>query len=43
MKAAQERRIGLLFISPFLIGFTVFTVYPVCASRRRRLNRGMKC
>ena len=32
MKAAQERRIGLLFISPFLIGFTVFTVYPVCAS-----------
>lgn len=32
MKASHERRLGLLFISPFLIGFTVFTVYPICAS-----------
>jgi multiple sugar transport system permease protein len=32
MKASQERRWGLLFISPFLLGFAVFTIYPVCAS-----------
>ncbi len=31
----QTRRrliIGLLFTSPFLVGFTVFTIYPVFAS-----------
>jgi multiple sugar transport system permease protein len=32
MNRAKERRAGLLFISPFLVGFTVFTVYPVLAS-----------
>jgi multiple sugar transport system permease protein len=32
MKASHERRLGLLFISPFLIGFTIFTIYPICAS-----------
>lgn len=32
MKARNERRMGLLFISPFLVGFAVFTVYPVLAS-----------
>ncbi|MCY3020783.1 MAG: sugar ABC transporter permease [Planctomycetota bacterium] len=32
MKPSRERRLGLLFISPFLIGFTVFTIYPVIAS-----------
>jgi len=32
MKASHERRLGLLFISPFLIGFTLFTIYPVVAS-----------
>ena len=32
MKASHERRLGLLFISPFLLGFTVFTIYPVLAS-----------
>ncbi len=32
MTAAQERRLGLLFISPFLIGFATFTIFPVLAS-----------
>lgn len=32
MKASRERRLGLLFISPFLLGFSVFVVYPVIAS-----------
>ena len=32
MRASGERRKGLLFISPFLVGFTVFTVYPIAAS-----------
>jgi multiple sugar transport system permease protein len=32
VKRQTELRKGLLFISPFLIGFTLFTIYPVCAS-----------
>ncbi|MCY2931353.1 MAG: sugar ABC transporter permease [Planctomycetota bacterium] len=32
MTPRKERRLGLLFISPFLVGFAVFTVYPVLAS-----------
>lgn len=32
MKASRELRLGLLFISPLLIGFTVFTIYPLIAS-----------
>ena len=32
MKTSKELRLGLLFISPFLIGFTVFVVFPVAAS-----------
>ncbi len=32
MRRSRELRAGLLFISPFLIGFAVFTVYPVAAS-----------
>ena len=32
MRRSHELRAGLLFISPFLIGFAVFTVYPVAAS-----------
>jgi multiple sugar transport system permease protein len=32
MNRAKEWRAGLLFISPFLVGFTLFTIYPVLAS-----------
>ena len=32
MKASIERKYGLLFISPFLIGFGAFVLYPVGAS-----------
>jgi multiple sugar transport system permease protein len=32
MNRAKEWRAGLLFISPFLAGFTLFTIYPVLAS-----------
>ena len=32
MKASIERKYGLLFISPFLIGFAAFVLYPVGAS-----------
>jgi len=32
MTRTGEMGKGLLFISPFLVGFTVLTIYPVCAS-----------
>lgn len=32
MKAKRELALGLAFISPFLIGFSVFTIYPMVAS-----------
>jgi len=32
MNRSKEWRAGLLFISPFLVGFTLFTIYPVAAS-----------
>ena len=32
MTASKERRMGLLFISPFIIGFLTFTIFPVIAS-----------
>ncbi|MBE3123845.1 MAG: sugar ABC transporter permease [Planctomycetes bacterium] len=32
MTARNQWKAGLLFISPFLVGFSVFTVYPVLAS-----------
>ncbi|MGB2821408.1 MAG: sugar ABC transporter permease [Phycisphaerae bacterium] len=32
MKRSRELRAGLLFIAPFLVGFTVFVVYPALAS-----------
>jgi multiple sugar transport system permease protein len=32
VKPSKELRAGLLFVSPFLIGFCAFTIYPVIAS-----------
>ena len=32
MNRGNQWRAGLLFISPFLVGFTLFTIYPVLAS-----------
>ena len=32
MTNAKELRLGLLFISPFILGFILLTVYPICAS-----------
>jgi multiple sugar transport system permease protein len=32
MNRAKEWRAGLLFISPLVVGFTLFTIYPVLAS-----------
>lgn len=32
MKAAKEARTGLLFASPWIFGFLVFLLYPLCAS-----------
>jgi len=32
MRSGKELRAGLLFISPFLAGFALFTIYPVAAS-----------
>jgi len=32
VKRRTELKLGLLFISPFLVGFTIFIVYPVAAS-----------
>ena len=28
----SDLRNGLLFVSPWIVGFTVFTAYPICAS-----------
>ena len=32
MTAKKEAKMGLLFISPWIIGFLAFTVYPICSS-----------
>ncbi len=32
MKVSRENRLGLLFTSPFLLGFVVFSAYPLLAS-----------
>src|SRR2546423_6808770 len=32
LSARRDRRLGLLFISPWLFGFLILTLYPVCAS-----------